>query len=105
MFLLIFLRAVLFVILLCLSSYSLFLLFSCFSFRPWDQQQDIRSEIVLESDKLGLKIERSHHEVAASKYYASLCFLLLFICSLFYYYLFIYLLSFIVVHLLTACYL
>jgi glutamine synthetase len=37
-----------------------------FPVKPWDQFQDIRSEICLECDKLGLRIERSHHEVAAT---------------------------------------
>ena len=37
-----------------------------FPVKPWDQFQDIRSEIVIECDKVGMKIERSHHEVASS---------------------------------------
>jgi glutamine synthetase len=36
-----------------------------FPVRPWDQMMDIRSEIILECDKLGMQVERGHHEVAA----------------------------------------
>src|SRR5947209_8557148 len=37
-----------------------------FPVAPLDQQQDIRTEMVLTMEQLGLKIERQHHEVATA---------------------------------------
>lgn len=37
-----------------------------FPVAPQDQQQDIRSEMILMMEQLGLKIERQHHEVATA---------------------------------------
>jgi len=37
-----------------------------FPVKPWDQHHDLRDEMVIESEKLGMVIERSHHEVAAA---------------------------------------
>jgi glutamine synthetase len=37
-----------------------------FPVAPQDTQQDIRSEMVLEMEKVGIKVERQHHEVATA---------------------------------------
>jgi len=37
-----------------------------FPVSPTDQQQDLRTEMVLEMEKVGLRVERQHHEVATA---------------------------------------
>ena len=39
-----------------------------FPVAPWDSMQDIRNEMVLAMNKMGIKVERSHHEVAPAQH-------------------------------------